>query len=677
MERPSVNRSPLPSKKPLNPLSAKGSHRHALTKHVRAQSDSLGVIFLVVVVVILVALLGLFVFGVFDDEGGEEHIITSVKSELTPEEFTIRHGGGDTLDPENVEVYVEQNGERVVLTPLSGVSDPPEDSDRFSGGGRWTHDISLVTGQVRLVVVHTPTNTRLHERREEFTLTADGVTLSVNGSTNSTTVVGADDPLDIADVQVSYTVEATFDGGASGPVTTRATLDTPALLDMEEPGLLTAGGPGESSTTVTVTATYRNKTSNAVKVTVQPGRANYSVAIEEISTEGTTARIDYNVTNIGNLTGKQDIELLVGNQTANATTVREDLVVGPRETVEGEFQYDIAGSTTPVNFTVRSRDDFAPQILPVSQRLFYGISSPSSQSINSRRSTNWSSKNSHATATYVSALELSPDGDLLGVGGTIASKLIQLRNTTNWTLEGQPNLWGQTATHIEWSPDGQYFAATVHKFISPPISPSYNQERFLVFDVTSNEEIENVSMGEFQTVNALEWSPDGSVIAVGRVGGAIEVYDTDSWDRTEVYETRTQIRSLSWSTDGSRLAAGTGTGTLPILQADSWEVTRNVSVPNPVKSVAWSPDGELLAHGNGGSMVLRETEDWTVTETLPEVNQSVSTLEWSEWASYIAVHDGQTMSVYRRSDWSLETSFPAPTQLTGPVFQPVAVEESG
>ena len=674
------------SQKPPTPPSPKESHLQRVSSHLRAQSDSLGVIFLVALVVILVAAIGFFVLDLSDDEG-EDLVVTSVESELTPEEFTIRHGGGETLDPENVEVVIEQDGERVASTTLSTVSDPPEDPNRFGGGNRWTHDIGLVTGQVRLVVVHGPTNTRLHERREEFTLTAEGITLSVNGSTNSTTAVGADDPIDITDVQVPYTVEATFKDGYSGPVTVRATLDTPALLDIAEPGLLTAGSPGESPETVTVTATYRNQTSNAVEVTVQPGQGNYSVAIEKITTEGMTARIDYNVTNIGKLTGEQDIELLVGNETINATAVREDLVLGPRETFEGEFQYDISGSTTPVNFTVRSSNESSSQILPVSQRLLYGISSPPNISIH--HGMNWSEQNTVSTEEQVSALDISPKGDLLVTGGqnSLNRDVVGIRNTTDWSVERELDV-GKKVRHIEWSSNGDYFAVAIG-IEGFPIIPSPPQYHLLVFEAETGDQLKRIPIRGHQRVNALEWSPDGTMLAVGAANhtldGAIRVYDTDSWDRTEVYETRDRVTSLSWSPDGSRLAAGAvalpdlsaeNTGTLTILREDSWSVSQNVSVSNPVRSVSWSPDGEIIAHGNGETPVLREPEDLAITETLPEMENSVRSLTWSKWSSYLALADRGAISVYRASNWSPATSFSVSGQFTGPLFQPVNVEES-
>ncbi len=249
----------------------------------RGQSGTVAVVVLVAVVLAAVALAGAFVLD-FSGNSGDEPVITDVDSSLEAGELTVRHGGGDTLDPTEVSVVAgATSGRTHRLASLAGIG--PD--QQFTAGDAATLDLSAGSlppgGELRVVVVHEPTNSVLHEEgyagldTPEFDLVdaripdtvGAGETLGVDytvensGSRDGATTVtlGHDgatvdtDPLSLAAGEnasgtLSYDVTA-----AAGPAMT-VTLDT---------------GDDSASETVTVTTTPADPQPSTVYVGSREG----------------------------------------------------------------------------------------------------------------------------------------------------------------------------------------------------------------------------------------------------------------------------------------------------------------------------------------------------------------------------------------------------------------------
>jgi len=103
------------------------------------------------------------------------------------------------------------------------------------------------------------------------------------------------------------------------------------------------------------------------------------------------------------------------------------------------------------------------------------------------------------------------------------------------------------------------------------------------------------------------WSPDGTRLAFGTLGGAIDTVDVRSGERSLLVRLPGEgvdlIEQISWSPDGARIAVRTyqessETGRLYLMDADASNVRVLADDYDPL-GIAWSSDGTRLAFADG------------------------------------------------------------------------------
>ncbi|MDZ4769892.1 MAG: WD40 repeat domain-containing protein [Chloroflexota bacterium] len=111
-----------------------------------------------------------------------------------------------------------------------------------------------------------------------------------------------------------------------------------------------------------------------------------------------------------------------------------------------------------------------------------------------------------------------------------------------------------------------------------------------------------------QYVNlALQLSPNGETIALGRYNGELILYDADSRNVLHTFQDEHDIYDLQWSPDGGRIAAVSYFGNVKVWDTISYELQFSVDLSsNIVFRVNWSPDGSQLAitSAEAGTTVL-------------------------------------------------------------------------
>jgi len=102
-------------------------------------------------------------------------------------------------------------------------------------------------------------------------------------------------------------------------------------------------------------------------------------------------------------------------------------------------------------------------------------------------------------------------------------------------------------------------------------------------------------------VSAVEFSPDGKLIAVGDRDGLIRLWETDRWQEIAIYSGhRMGILDLAFSPDGTRLASVAMDNTLIQWEIGSDENTMPISTSvSTVTCVVYSQDGSTI--GTGGN----------------------------------------------------------------------------
>lgn len=218
----------------------------------RAQSETVGVILLVAVVLTLVVGAGAVLISDWYADTERDARVT-VDSDLTATDLTLRHMGGNTLDPADVRVVIREVGMDLTLadTEFNGTA------ESFEAGSRWTYTFpSLLSGGVTVQVFQTETNTLLHE--QTYDVGQEGFVLTVGEATGATTIENGE--------TVPYTVTRTFERGPDENVSTAATVTELGGNNLTvDSSALTVTGVTEGTSTVEATL---NGTSASVTVTV-------------------------------------------------------------------------------------------------------------------------------------------------------------------------------------------------------------------------------------------------------------------------------------------------------------------------------------------------------------------------------------------------------------------------
>jgi len=223
------------------------------------------------------------------------------------------------------------------------------------------------------------------------------------------------------------------------------------------------------------------------------------------------------------------------------------------------------------------------------------------------------------TTQTVNAVRWRPDGFYLAVGlsddGSTGNELVvyEFDGTTLTALTGASKDIGQAVNAISWSPDGAFLAVGLSNDGS-----TQNELRIYEFDGTTLTELSSQGKDTSgQSVNSVDWSPDGTYLAAGLSD------DSGTSSEVRVYRFKRRIlaelggsgvnvgqavNTVGWSLDGTYLVVGATTDSgsgkeIRVYQFDGLlltEVTeagQNITTGQSVASVNWSPDGGYLAAG--------------------------------------------------------------------------------
>ncbi len=92
-----------------------------------------------------------------------------------------------------------------------------------------------------------------------------------------------------------------------------------------------------------------------------------------------------------------------------------------------------------------------------------------------------------------------------------------------------------------------------------------------------------------ERVSCSQWSPDGSLLAVGTLGGDARVYGSDGEQIDAPVANGLGVLCLGWSPDGAHLAIGGQDATLTVWDARHRRFT-HVEQRDWVNALSWSPD---------------------------------------------------------------------------------------
>jgi hypothetical protein len=152
----------------------------------RGQSEVLGATLLTGIMVILVAMAGLFLFADFG--GDEEQLLANIEGDVAAEGITLTHDGGDSFDSADIAVVLTGDNDRDL--DLSSDFNASQGGDgQLAPGDVWRYNSSddLILGSGRMLVIDESTNTVLFDEGYRVEVVPGGVELRVESFNHSDT----------------------------------------------------------------------------------------------------------------------------------------------------------------------------------------------------------------------------------------------------------------------------------------------------------------------------------------------------------------------------------------------------------------------------------------------------------------------------------------------------------
>ena len=135
-------------------------------------------------------------------------------------------------------------------------------------------------------------------------------------------------------------------------------------------------------------------------------------------------------------------------------------------------------------------------------------------------------------------------------------------------------------------------------------------------------------------VSALAWSPDGTRLAVGSLGGDAAIFSADGAGKQETDPHHEGVLSLAWSGGGRWLAIGGQSSSACVWSPGAGSTP--IPVRGWVNDLAWAPRSDRLAVAAGNDVVVVRP-DASVVADYPFLEGTVNALAWSGGGRHLVV----------------------------------------
>lgn len=144
------------------------------------------------------------------------------------------------------------------------------------------------------------------------------------------------------------------------------------------------------------------------------------------------------------------------------------------------------------------------------------------------------------------------------------------------------------------------------------------------------------------TIHDLDWSPDGTILAVSGSLGAW-MYDTQEWQaEPRLIAPAEKIREAAFSPDAQTLAIVGENEKVTVWDALTGEKIRTLGERFPVYNAAFSPDGSLLALAiKNGGVRLWDTSTWEILADLRGHKDHMLSVAFSPDSTKLAAGDNK------------------------------------
>ena len=179
-------------------------------------------------------------------------------------------------------------------------------------------------------------------------------------------------------------------------------------------------------------------------------------------------------------------------------------------------------------------------------------------------------------------------------------------------------------------------------------------------------------------VAELAFSPDGSLLAVGDMGGNLQLWNVANKTARSLSGHAFQVNRCAFSPDGKFLASVGGSPNNRELMI--WDVATATmgtggaqrGLPNTIFGLAWHPNGQTLASAAyDGTIRLWDLKNMPKYRLLPKGAVQLHGLAWHPSGQFLASssHNGGTVTV-----WDMRGAKPLPRRIQ--VFPPDAASKA-
>ncbi len=169
------------------------------------------------------------------------------------------------------------------------------------------------------------------------------------------------------------------------------------------------------------------------------------------------------------------------------------------------------------------------------------------------------------------------------------------------------------------------------------------------------------------TVECVEFSPDGKLIAAGNGQGEVKIYNTADGSpvRTLVYTTDPhrdfstsfkgmEVECVAFSANGQLLAAGGNEQGIKVFRLQDGEIVQTFDGDGAeVDGMAMSPDGRYFAHASHRSVTVRQISDWRqVHRPAHKEGNAINSIDFTSDMKYmISAGQYERVILTRIADW--------------------------
>ncbi len=182
---------------------------------------------------------------------------------------------------------------------------------------------------------------------------------------------------------------------------------------------------------------------------------------------------------------------------------------------------------------------------------------------------------------HVSALAVSPDGERLAAASFATLRPVVLAAGSGEIMAELPE-HQDTIRALAWSPDGTILASGAGNVL----------RLWQAEDQTLLQEL----AGHEHFIYEVGWTPDGELVASASEDGTIIVWRAASGEQLfRLYPAESNLRALAISPDGEYLAAGSNNGAIPIWNLISGQLVEVLKDDWAIHSLFWTADGRLVS----------------------------------------------------------------------------------